>query len=295
MEKLVMPRNKGFKFRMLRRVAKAVQKYQPRGIDRVLRAIYSPDSRQNDHFEIVIEYDTDMLINVDSASFIEWSIFFYGYYEREVSNLIKRLVKPGYVALDVGANIGCHTLIMGRSTGETGQVIAVEPNPKIYTRLTENIRLNRMKNVQTLQCGLSDIAGEFTLYVAPDDFPNQGMSSLYTQSALSIEVPVQIQTLDAVIKAKGCNSLDFVKIDTQGNDYKVLLGGERSIQEYHPYLLFEYDENVWGRSDADFAACDEFFRKQQYTLYVLDVTGSLTKAKYGVPRSTNILAVPPSS
>ena len=152
-----------------------------------------------------------------------------------------------------------------------------------------------MKNVQTLQCGLSNTVGEFALYVAPDDFPNQGMSSLYPQSVLSIEVPVAIQTLDNVIQAKGCSRLDFVKIDTQGNDYKVLLGGEKSIQEYRPYLLFEYDENEWGRSNVDFATCEKFFDKQQYMLYVLGITGTLTKVKYGLPKFTNIFAVPPNS
>jgi FkbM family methyltransferase len=290
-----MPRNQGLKFRILRRVAKAVQKYQPVGIDRVLRTIYSPDARQRDHFEAVIAYDGDLLIEVNTASFIEWSIFFYGYYQREVSGLIRQLVKPGDVAIDVGANIGCQTLIMGKSAGHSGRVIAIEPHPTIFARLTHNIHLNSMENVQTLQCGLSDAAGESTLYIAPEEYPNQGMSSLYHQAALSLEVQVPIRTLDGLLQAQKPDRLDLIKIDTQGNDYKVLLGGERSIREFRPYLIFEYDEVEWGRSEADFAACEAFFRRQQYTLYVLDVTGSLIKTKHGVPKSANILAVPPGT
>lgn len=286
---------KGFKFGMLWRLAKAVQRYNPRGIGRLLRAVYSPYVRQSDHMELAIEYDSDLLINIDTASLIEWSIFFYGHYEPEISNLIKRVVKPGYMTFDIGANIGCNTLIMARSAGEAGRVIAVEPNPKIYMRLTENISLNRMKNIEPIQCGMSNTIGELTLYTAPDNFPNQGMSSLYPQSVLSIEMPVKVQTLDSIMQAKRCDRLDFVKIDAQGSDYDVLLGGERSIQQYRPYLLFEYDENEWGRSNVDFAKCDAFFRKQEYRLYVLDSTGALIRLKYGLPGSTNIFAAPLNS
>jgi hypothetical protein len=147
--------------------------------------------------------------------------------------------------------------------------------------------------VQVLPCALSDSPGELTLYVAPDDFPNQGMSSLYQQEALSLEVPVTVRTMDEVMQESGCQRLDFVKIDTQGNDYGVILGGERSIQEHRPHLVFEYDEGEWGRAQVDFSACETFFGKLGYTLYVLDSTGTLRKAKYGVPPSTNIFAVPP--
>jgi FkbM family methyltransferase len=293
MPDLAMPRNEGFKFRMLRLLARAVQRFRPMGIERVLRVIYHPDRRQNDHIDVAIEYDTDLLINVDTAEFLGWILFFYGCHEPEISGLIKRVVKTGHVAFDVGANIGCFSLIMGRSAGETGRIIAVEPNPRVYARLSENIRLNRMKNIEPLQCGLSDAVGEFTLYIPPDNFPNQGISSLYPHPELTIKIPVDIQTVDSIMEARKYDRLDFVKIDAQGNDYKVLLGGAESIRKYKPYVVFEYDVNEWGTSNVDFALCEGFFHKQEYTLYVLDRRGIMRSVRYGVPKCANILAVPP--
>ncbi len=73
----------------------------------------------------------------------------------------------------------------------------------------------------------------------------------------------------------------------------MLAGIERSIQQYHPYVLFEYNEDMWGTANLDFSTCDKFFAKQEYTLYVLYPNNSLTRVKHGLPKSANIFAVPP--
>ncbi len=65
----------GRKFRMLRRLARLIQKYHVPGTDRVLRLIYSPDKRQHDFVDAVIEYDSTMLIQTNTASYFEWEIF----------------------------------------------------------------------------------------------------------------------------------------------------------------------------------------------------------------------------
>lgn len=260
----------------------------------MLRAIYSPDRRKDDHIDIATGYDDDLLINLDTASFIEWSIFFFGYYEPEVSQLVKRVVGKGQVAFDVGANIGCHTLLLGKAVGESGRVVAVEPCPPVYEKLRANICLNRMAHVQACQCALSDVPGKLALHIAAADVPNQGMSSLYPNQELSSEVLVDVQTLDDIMQRKECNRLDFIKIDTEGNDGKVIVGGERSIREHRPYVLFEFDEAMWGRGNMDFSSCEAFFRKQDYALYVLQPTGVLTKAAYGLGSAAIVFAVPPT-
>jgi FkbM family methyltransferase len=286
------PRSAGIKFELLWLLAKVAQKSRLRGIERLIPLVYPLEKRRDYHLEVTIEYDTNLLINIDTASFVEYSIFFYGYFEPEISGLIKRVFRPGFVAFDIGANIGCQTLIMALYAGEKGQVIAIEPHPKICARLIDNIRLNRLKNVQVLQCGLSNVTGEEILHCAPDDYPNQGVSSLYSGSVLNVEVPIQVQTLDNIMQAGTYNRLDFVKIDTQGSDYNILLGAIQSIGIYKPYLLFEYEVNEWTRAKADFSVCDDLLTRQGYTLYVLRRRG-LDKVKNGLPHFANILAVPP--
>jgi len=290
-----------FKFSLLRQLSKIIRAYHLTTVGEYLRRLYSPKLLQRLYrtnqpvaglFEVVTEYDNNLLIHVNIASLLEWSIFVYGYHEPEICNLIKRLVKPGYVVMDVGANIGAHTLIMAQAVGTTGKVIAVEPNPKVYERLVSNLHLNRFYQVQPLQCGLSDTSGQLMLHVPPNHLANQGISSLYPHAELSIQIPVQTEVLDEVVFSSGCQRLDFIKIDTEGHDLKVILGAEKTVQTYQPYILFEYIEKDWHKANLDFAMCDDFFTRHQYTLYALHPSHFLTKLSDGLPEATNILAVP---
>ncbi len=67
------------KFGVLRKLAKFTRRYSIPKIDKFLRLVYSPDKRTSDFIDQVIEYDNDLLIHCNTASFIEWTIFFYGY------------------------------------------------------------------------------------------------------------------------------------------------------------------------------------------------------------------------
>jgi len=75
-EFLVRPTNYGFKFNNLQRLARLTRRFHFPYVDRFLRWVYNPDKRQRDYFEIVAGYDSDLMININSASFIEWSFFF---------------------------------------------------------------------------------------------------------------------------------------------------------------------------------------------------------------------------
>ena len=72
----------------------------------------------------------------------------YGAREPEQKFIIESTLKPGMVAFDLGANLGYYTVMMARLAGERGRVYAVEPFPDNFRLLGENVRRNRLKNVQ---------------------------------------------------------------------------------------------------------------------------------------------------
>jgi len=72
-------------------------------------------------------------------------------YEEEFQRLIRRAVTPGSVCMDIGANIGLHTLGMGRAAGPHGRVFAIEPESRNFALLSENLRLNRIENVTLIR------------------------------------------------------------------------------------------------------------------------------------------------
>ena len=83
-----------------------------------------------------ITYEFDLRELIDST------IYYEGAWEPDTVAALRRLIKPGHIDLDIGANMGCHALLMAQLAGETGRVIAFEPMSVAYARLQRNIGLN---------------------------------------------------------------------------------------------------------------------------------------------------------
>lgn len=264
-----------------------------RGTTRVLRALHSPQSRTTPHFDGVVSYDDGLMIHVNTASHIEWYIFFYGYYEPEIVELLSRLTRPGFVAIDVGANIGCHSLVMARRVGGTGRVLAVEPNPLVRERLRSNVSLNRLENVELECCALSDSVGSAILHRPQQHTSNQGTASLHLARTLEGAVlePVECLTLDELVRRTKLARVDVIKIDTEGNDLGVLLGAEQTIRSCRPHIVFEFDEAYWHASGSMFSTAEALFRRMNYRLYSIKGR-QLAPIRSDMPPSANILAVP---
>jgi FkbM family methyltransferase len=252
------------------------------------------DKRQNDHLAITIDYDDDLLINVDTASFVEWWVFFFNEYEgSNITNVIKRIVRPGAVVFDIGANIGVYTLVMSRQVGDYGRVYAFEPQHQEFNKLRENVSLNRLANVRLMACALSDQPGTATLYSHSGEVANRAASSLRLErvSGNAISQAVELSTIDQIIQTEKVERLDFLKIDTEGHDFRVLQGAQASISRFRPHVIFEYHEPFWQQEGFDFSDAEQFFNELDYSLYVFR-EGHLTPVKYGRPHMHDILAVP---
>jgi FkbM family methyltransferase len=145
--------------------------------------------------------------------------------------------------LDVGANIGYFTCLMGKLAGPSGTVLAVEPEPQNFALLQQNIKLNHLTNVMAHRCalGASEGSAMLGLYKAA----NRGRHSLLdTQAKSQIEVPVK--TLDELVRnvVPNVKSWSLLKIDVEGYEGFVLDGAKETlprvetlVMEYSPALL----------------------------------------------------------
>src|ERR1700694_4896060 len=79
---------------------------------------------------------------LDLREGIDFSIYLLGAFERSTVVTLEKLVRPGYVAFDIGANIGAHTLRLARGVGPTGRVFAFEPADSVFAKLKQNLALN---------------------------------------------------------------------------------------------------------------------------------------------------------
>ncbi len=264
---------------MFKVLAKITRIFHPRGIERFLRLVHDPDKRQNGSIKTVIPYDDGLKINIDTSSFVEWVVFFKGHYEPEIAALIKKYLPRGGVFVDVGANVGVHTLVAAKIAEK---VIAAEPFEPIRERLIANIKLNRLENVSVVPLVVSDKEGEVSFY-EPEDKSQQGKASLYEKHAGGKEVRLESSTLDRILD--GEERVDFIKIDTEGNDGKVIRGGLNSIKKFRPVIVFEMEEASWKMSGVDISTIRT----------ALEDSGYSVSAAHGNERFSTILCVPNKS
>lgn len=239
-------------------------------IHRLINRFCYFDDNLKSGLQIVGTYHNQFLIYLDIHSWIERSIICKGYYEKEMVNLLQRFLKPGSIAIDVGANIGCHTLPMSSFVGENGHVFAFEPNPRVFARLKANIALNRLDNVEAFSIALSDKSGSQVFFIPASSEHNQGLASLHCD-VLNVEkeeVTTPLTTLDNFAHEHNLKRVDLVKIDTEGHEYQVLLGAYRVLKHFNPILLFEFDEKHWRIAGYTSAEIDRYLTDMGYSLYV---------------------------
>lgn len=285
------PSNTGLKFSLLTALRRATGLFPGRLSDRFLRLVYPPGKRDRDHINLVVDYDKLLLINLDTAYQLEWRIFFFGCYEPHVNKLLKLTVKPGWVVLDVGANIGCHTLTAAALTGPQGRVFAFEPNPEIRRRLGINLGLNRLANVTVVDKALSDRTDRMTLYLPPQGGSNQGQASLHDPGGRTRPVEVEVLPLDQWVDQAGLDRVDLIKMDIEGHEVAALTGARSVLARHRPLVVFEYDPENWSQAGVDYGRAADLFAEAGYSLYIIE-PGRLIPIDRRPAKAADLLAAP---
>jgi FkbM family methyltransferase len=216
--------------------------------------------------------EEDIAINANADNYIEWCIISGGTYEDEIGKLIKISLKPGYIALDIGANIGLHSLRMSRSVGESGKVYAFEPLLYLQEKFVKNMHLNHAENITLLPFALSDIASETNFKINKNAW-NQGTFNLSDVNTGNDIQKVIIKIADDIDEIKDLPRLDMVKIDVEGFEFNVIKGLTRTLQKHKPRIIFEYDSNYWLKAGKNINDCFSFLQSLNYKFYQVTQVG----------------------
>jgi FkbM family methyltransferase len=233
----------------------------------MLKMVY-PIKQPHSSLRTVIEYD-EGLINVDTHLLSEYKILFFNNYEATVTSLVKHIVKPGDLCLDIGANVGAITLVMAFAAGGKGKVIAVEPHPVMVDRLRANIEINRLDNVSIVAAALSDTAGKASLYAAEEDHFHQGLSSLKPSPGINREISIEKITGKMLLERIEEQLCKFIKIDVEGHDFIVLGQLADIIAKHRPHVIFEYHRERWLDNHCKIDQAVEFLRGLEYRIYFI--------------------------
>lgn len=231
---------------------------------------------------------------VQPATPVGWNVLMFGSYEPELRAVFRTAIPSGGVAIDVGANVGWHSLLMARLAGPKGRLLAVEPNPSVRAKLVANLEANRLENVTVIPFAISAVEG-VSRFLGPAAIDGgSGSGHLLPRDAPSAETSfdVEIRRLDAVLADTEVSRLDLLKIDVEGFEWPVLQGAEGSIRRFRPQVVFEYNEEYVSRSGATPASFEDFFHRHRYRLAVMGRRGTRPLVPGAWPSSGDIWAVP---
>jgi FkbM family methyltransferase len=220
-------------------LAPVLGKHVPlRGPARLLFTSYARTRYQPHRSVTRVTTEVGDVFDADLSSTLEWQLWAFGRYESHFAELFGLLVRPGDRCVDVGANVGVHTVRMARLAGQDGEVIAIEPDPDVMRRARHNVTLNELVNVRLVQAAASYQRGETSLYRPGQWDTNRARASLLHHSYLTgTTVTVPVVTVDDVC---GDSRVALIKIDVEGHEDAVVRGAARIIDRDAPAVIFEY-------------------------------------------------------
>ena len=220
--------------------------------------------------------DTINLGKYGNIEFANWSnplVSNFTIQEQTVA-FFNQFIKPGDLAIDIGANIGDTTVPIAICTGVNGLTIGFDPNPYVFKILVQNSKLNKGKyRIDPHQFAISVSPDEFYYVSSEASFANGGISTTAESKKHGKFVhnkKVQGVNLKSFLEANymdWVNKLSFIKIDTEGYDKEILKSISDLLQKYKPVVIAE---SFGKASDADKMEIFDVIVNNGYDIYYFE-------------------------
>jgi FkbM family methyltransferase len=195
------------------------------------------------------------------------------------------------VVLDVGANIGWYSLVLGKHAPSSVSLYAFEPDPLNFQLLSDNVSVNQAQNITCVPKAVSDSSTTKTLYLYPSK--NRGRHSLLPINE-GEQVEVTTTTIDAFVEQQKIevDRIKFMKIDVEGYEYFVL-NGAHHVLSHIPYLHTEYSPGYMQKGGVDARTFIGLLRGYRLMPHRIDEKGDLDlltdEQLLHLPKSMNLL------
>lgn len=161
-------------------------------------------------------------------------------WEKNIVNIFKQHVKSGDVVVDAGAFIGLHSFQLSKLVGDSGKVYSFEAIPPVYRCLVQSIEELEMNNIRPKNIALYDKKNETLEFLS--DLDGKSSVSCYRRRPFKYRYEIKTTTLDDFFFDRGIQKCNFIKIDVEGSEWKVMEGAEGIINTYRPKIVIE----TWG-------------------------------------------------
>ena len=212
-----------------------------------------------------VTYDLDLSQGIDFA------IFFGNIYERRTKAALRKLVPPASLVLDIGANIGAHTLHLAKLVGPSGRVMAFEPTDFAFRKLRRNLDLNPLltSRVEACHCFLSASDGAHIPSAIYSSWPlavEAGLHPKHLGREMQTEA-AQARSLDSILSERADRRVQLVKLDVDGFECDVLRGATSMLRDARPIFVMELAPYVLEERGASLEQLLSYFIPNGYVLY----------------------------
>jgi len=176
-------------------------------------------------------------------------------HEKKTLDYIRSIAKSQHYFVDIGAHVGYYTIRMAKYVRK---VVAIEPEPFNYAGLLQNISLNNIRNIRTINKAASNSKGEMWL-------SSKGGGSTLLPTNCKEKVKVETDLLDNMV-----GTADIIKIDTEGHELQVLQGATKLLKGKKPVLIIENHEEMYSSIKGYFKQIETFLNKYNYSKKHLD-------------------------
>jgi FkbM family methyltransferase len=206
--------------------------------------------------------------------------FILGNHEAEVQEVLAKVLQPGMVYYDVGANVGFFAIVAARLLGPSGSVVCFEPLPENARQIEYNARLNGFSNIE-VRCEALGGSNRSEVFCTSQE-PTWGSLATVGKPPVqaSGQIEVSVRTLDTVLSAGVLRPPDLIKMDVEGAEAEALTGALETIKACRPLLVIELHRTN--------EAVTQILDRLDYDTAVLGSTIPVAEAYW----DANILAIP---
>lgn len=227
---------------------------------------------------------------------IERKLYMTGSYEKGLLRILEKILKPGDIVVDAGANIGLISIFCAIKVGHNGLVLSFEPHPETYPILQKNIAINGISQIEAYNKALGSVSGTAKIYSNLQI--NRGAASIVEFQQDSPSFDIEVLSLDEVLKQRKISQVDLLKIDVEGFEMEVLKGASKILSEENGPILVVECSNTRTNFDYSMEALFDFLNQQHnYQIYKLSHSKEKISKLVAVesweklPQHDNILAL----
>jgi FkbM family methyltransferase len=189
--------------------------------ERFWREVVEPHFAWHDH-EFVARTVFGSRLSGRTTEILQQHVYFFGVWEPNLTRWLSSRLARGDTFVDVGANVGYFSLLAATRVGRFGKVVAIEPSPRTFARLVDNLERNRARQVRALEVAAADEHGRALLTEGPPE--HTGLATMVRDIWPDETTEVATAPLADLLEPREIQRARVIKIDVEGAEPAVLRG-----------------------------------------------------------------------